>query len=80
MPDETTTYFLEATDNICTFSDQATVFVQKDLEITNTFPTPNGDGSNDTWYIGLELYPDCLVQIIDRWGQEVFQTTSGFMI
>ncbi len=76
MPNETTTYFLEATDNICTFSDQATVFVQKDLEITNTF-TPNGDGSNDTWYIpGLELYPDCLVQIIDRWGQEVFQATG----
>lgn len=75
-PAQTTTYVLTATDSICWFSDLVTVFVQQALSITNTF-TPNGDGSNDTWYIpGLDLYPDCLVQIIDRWGQEVFQATG----
>ncbi len=35
--------------------------------------TPNGDGKNDTWVIsGLEIYPDVVVQIFDRWGKRVF--------
>ncbi len=35
--------------------------------------TPNGDGFNDTWVIGLiENYPDNKVYIFDRWGQRVY--------
>ena len=35
--------------------------------------TPNGDGLNDTWQIdGLDLYPDVVVQVYDRWGKQVF--------
>ncbi|MFW5820642.1 MAG: gliding motility-associated C-terminal domain-containing protein, partial [Bacteroidota bacterium] len=35
--------------------------------------TPNGDGKNDSWQIsGLELYPQVVVQIYDRWGKRVF--------
>jgi gliding motility-associated-like protein len=46
------------------------------LEIPNTF-SPNGDGVNDTWEIpGIELYPDCYIQVFDRWGQLVFQTNG----
>ena len=76
VPTETTVYSLSVSDGTCMFSDQATVFVIEALEITNTF-TPNGDGSNDTWYIpGLDAYPNCLVEIFDRWGQNVFTTTG----
>jgi gliding motility-associated-like protein len=76
-PIETTTYFLTADSLNCTYSDAVTVTVGLNLEITNTF-TPNGDGYNDTWEIpGLINYPNCLVEIFDRWGQLVF-TSSGY--
>jgi gliding motility-associated-like protein len=43
--------------------------------IPNTI-TPNGDGKNDTWKIELlGHYPNATVQIYDRWGQIVFQSS-----
>jgi gliding motility-associated-like protein len=39
--------------------------------------TPNGDGSNDFWLIGgLEFFPDAKVQVFNRWGQVVFESTG----
>jgi gliding motility-associated-like protein len=75
-PSETTTYYLTASSENCSASDGVTVFVNKSLEITNTF-TPNRDGNNDTWYIpGLTLFPNCLVEIYTRWGQKIYQSTG----
>jgi gliding motility-associated-like protein len=75
-PTSTITYSLVSEDEGCVFSDQVTVFVEKPFEITNTF-TPNGDGVNDTWKIpSIEDFPNNLMQIYDRWGQLVFQTTG----
>lgn len=77
LPQETTTYALTATIDGCSNTDEMTVFIREDLNITNTF-TPNGDGANDTWDIpALENYPNCLVEIYDRWGQLVYQA-SGY--
>jgi len=40
-----------------------------------TLFTPNGDGIHDTWLIdGLDLYPDILVKIFNRWGQLLFES------
>ncbi len=40
--------------------------------------TPNGDGSNDNWLIGgLEYFPDSKVQVYNRWGQLLFES-SGY--
>ncbi len=76
IPEVTTSYFLVATQDGCTFSDEAIVYVEEELNITNTF-TPNGDGYNDTWEIpSLENYPNCFVEIYDRWGQSLYQTTG----
>ncbi|MFH1321664.1 MAG: gliding motility-associated C-terminal domain-containing protein, partial [Bacteroidota bacterium] len=37
--------------------------------------TPNGNGLNDTWEIGnIEFYPDCVVEIYNRWGMQVFSS------
>jgi gliding motility-associated-like protein len=76
VPEGTTTYNFTANLDGCTTSDAVTIFVDENLEITNTF-TPNGDGYNDTWKIpSLDSYPNCLVQIFDRWGQMLYQTTG----
>ncbi|MCE3295429.1 MAG: hypothetical protein K0R65_1143 [Crocinitomicaceae bacterium] len=76
FPTETTTYYLTGELNGCSKTDAMTVTVGVTLEITNTF-TPNEDGSNDTWEIpGLLNYPNCFVQIFDRWGQQVYNATG----
>ena len=42
------------------------------LELFSAF-SPNGDQNNDYWYIGnIELYPDALVEVFNRWGDRVF--------
>ncbi|MEO9257952.1 MAG: gliding motility-associated C-terminal domain-containing protein, partial [Crocinitomicaceae bacterium] len=39
--------------------------------------SPNGDGIDDTWKIkGIENFPDANVDVLDRWGQKVFQTVG----
>jgi gliding motility-associated-like protein len=56
--------------------DTSSVFVRvyKKITIPNTF-SPNGDGVNDTWNIdALVTYPDCLLQVFDRYGQQVYRS------
>ena len=75
-PEETTIYTISATQNGCTQFDYVTVFINDPLIIPTTF-SPNNDDINDTWVIGgVEEYPNCFVQIFDRWGQELFQSTG----
>ncbi len=39
--------------------------------------TPNNDGYNDTWFIkNVELFPRNSVQIINRWGDVVYQSQN----
>ncbi|MEP6614330.1 MAG: MBG domain-containing protein, partial [Mucilaginibacter sp.] len=46
------------------------------LVVPNTF-TPNGDGINDTWNLpALISYPNCAVNIYDRYGQMVFHSVG----
>jgi len=72
------TYFVVVTDAIgCTMSTE--VYVEPTigcLFITNAL-TPNGDGANDEWIIGgLEYFPNAKVQVFNRWGQVVFESTG----
>lgn len=68
-------YSLVVTDQgSCTANPQISVVADGDecIEIYSGF-TPNGDLSNDFWHIeGIELYPDALVEIYNRWGDRVF--------
>jgi gliding motility-associated-like protein len=75
-PNQTITYFLTADNGTCSITDEMVVTVNSGLVIPNTF-SPNGDGINDTWEIlGIEKYPDANVQVYNRWGQLIFQTTG----
>lgn len=75
-PQITTSYFLTGVMNGCSITDEVVITVDLKLEISNTF-SPNNDGKNDRWEIpGLVNYPNCLVQIYDRWGQLVYLTTG----
>lgn len=70
-------YTLTATSaDGCVASDEVTVEVLKTPKIPNTF-SPNGDGIHDKWEIKyLNTYPGCTVEIYNRYGQLVFQSTG----
>ncbi|MBC3540091.1 gliding motility-associated C-terminal domain-containing protein [Rufibacter sediminis] len=74
-PTQTTTYTVTVTtQDGCTSSDQVTITVLQPIEIPNGF-TPNGDGINDVWDVpNLKSYPDCQVEVYNRWGNKVFES------
>ena len=53
-----------------------TVLPSTSLVFYNSF-TPNGDGSNDAFFIGnLGMYPNNTLDIYNRYGQKVFSKTG----
>jgi gliding motility-associated-like protein len=69
-------YTVRVTDDIgCNLT--ASVFVEVNIGcfFIATAITPNGDGVNDSWVLGgFEYYPDCKVNVFNRWGQTVFSS------
>ncbi|MFZ9846556.1 MAG: gliding motility-associated C-terminal domain-containing protein [Flavobacteriales bacterium] len=74
-PTSTTTYLLTVTNpSGCSDTASATLKTAKDITFPNGI-TPNGDGRNDRWVIDLiEQFPQCQVEIYNRWGQLLFQS------
>ena len=77
QPIVTTTYYVTGFSPTwqCSSRDSVIVTVRKGgmLFFYNTF-TPNGDGNNDTWYIGnIYKYPNNNLQVFNRYGQLVFR-------
>lgn len=74
-PSGTTSYAAYTySPELCQAVDYITVFVLPRIIIPNAF-TPNGDGVNDTWQIHfINQYPECIVEIYNRWGQKVFKS------
>ena len=46
------------------------------LEVPNVF-TPNGDGSNDLFFLKVANISEISALIFDRWGNKVFESTSS---
>jgi gliding motility-associated-like protein len=76
-PDRDVLYELIVKDGLgCTSTGDIMVKVLKHPQIPNVF-TPNGDGINDRWQIKyLADYPDCTVDIYNRYGQLVYQSVG----
>jgi gliding motility-associated-like protein len=77
-PTNSTIYTLHVTSANSCGDDSSSVFIKvyKTITIPNTF-SPNGDGINDLWNIeALVTYPDCLLQVFDRYGQQVYKSTG----
>lgn len=76
----TTVYYLSGADasGKCWAYDSVTVFVEPNDELFfyNTF-TPNGDGNNDTWYIGnINKYPENKLEIYNRNGRLLYKSNG----
>jgi gliding motility-associated-like protein len=68
------TVWLVASNGLCSDSISDIIIVNAPGEPILTVPnvlTPNGDGSNDEWYIFTQNVSELEVIIINRWGNEV---------
>jgi len=76
-PGLTTTYIVEVTDsNGCKSTDTVTVNVEYlPIFIPSGF-SPNGDGQNDVFYVRGTGISGFVMNVFDRWGNLVFQTTD----
>lgn len=75
-PDFTTTYHLIYTDQYgCMYDDSMTVYVSPSLFIPNAF-TANTDGTNDFFQIFARNLSYFEVQIFNRWGQLIYESTD----
>ncbi|MDO9000038.1 MAG: gliding motility-associated C-terminal domain-containing protein, partial [Bacteroidota bacterium] len=52
-----------------------TVEIPSKLEVPNVF-TPNGDGSNDVFFLKVANISEINAVIFDRWGNKVYESTS----
>lgn len=78
-PKESITYSVTGTDlNGCQSTETINIEVNVDynLKPVNLF-TPNGDASNQTFYIGnIDCYSDCMLKVYNRWGLEVYSSNA----
>jgi gliding motility-associated-like protein len=74
-PDVTGWYYIAVDSAGCLGSDSLKVVVG--IRIYDAI-TPNGDGSNDVWNMpGIAYYPNALIQVFNRWGALVHETSGG---
>ena len=74
--ENTSTYILTGTNtNGCSDSDTITIYIGcGDVLIPNIF-TPNDDGKNDRLLIKLDCIENFNLQIFNRWGEQVFESS-----
>ncbi len=75
-PDGSTAFVVTGQVDGCVLTDVVTLELGPPIIIYNTF-TPNGDGINDVWTLGgIQRFPNCQISVFDRWGQNIFKSTS----
>jgi len=69
------TAYKNGNSGISSLSNTAEVIPYMNIYIPNSF-TPNGDGLNDTFGAIGEAIGEYTMQVFNRWGQLVFESTS----
>lgn len=70
-------YIKGTTTGGCTVVTAVKVVINEALIIPPNAFSPNGDGIHDEWVIPLlSLYPDCIVEIYNRLGQQLFRSVG----
>ena len=74
-PIATTSYTVTVTSlEGCIASDSVVVTILPGIVFPDGI-SPNADGANDEWIIdGIDLFPECLVEVYNRWGELLFQS------
>jgi len=77
------TISLTVTDEFgCSAQDEITINSCSSVDYFKNMPTaftPNGDGKNDIWNIPeLQIFPQAVVEIFDRWGKLVYRSEKGY--
>ena len=75
------TYVLEIVDNnLCVYNDTSILRgVNVSCLFIPTAFTPDGDGYNEVWEIGLiEIYPEAIIEIYNRWGTLIYVSDKGY--
>lgn len=76
-PPTDTYYTLKATNGDGCFDTSGTLVKVLQFPVVPNAFSPNNDGINDTWQISyISSYPDCKVQVFNRYGQMVFASTG----
>ncbi len=67
-----------ASKGACRDTAHAVIFVDipSKLEVPNVF-TPNGDNSNDLFFVKTANLTEITAQIFDRWGNKIYELTSN---
>ena len=75
-PENTTIYYLTVENDGCFATDSVVVYVGELVTIFEAF-SPNGDNINDKWRVrNSENFPNMVVNIYDRSGQNVFKAVN----
>ncbi|MCE2847216.1 MAG: gliding motility-associated C-terminal domain-containing protein [Sphingobacteriales bacterium] len=60
---------------ITSVSNEVIVIPAMSIYVPNAF-TPNGDGMNDTWGVVGEAIEEFSIQVFNRWGQLVYESSN----
>jgi gliding motility-associated-like protein len=70
--------------DICSTNDEISVLPCGGSNILSDIPnlfTPNGDGTNDTWFFYESAnFPEMVVEIYDRWGKRIYISEQGYPV
>ena len=75
-PQASTVYRAIVDSEHCTAEAEVAVDLVYLLDPAKIF-SPNGDGLNETWYVGdIDKYPEVTVRVFNRWGSLVYESTG----